>query len=215
MDSPKLAGMRKWGAGLGLLALMAAGAYLYVTSRGASGPMVYSDPAVALPEEQPLALASAQEAQAAVREQMVAALMQALNPRLEEWLRRSRGAAEAQNQAQRLAVEAWQAELAGHLEAQAQQAENLGRRLDALGHDVRQLRELQMASEPAVLEPTFSLRGLEVWHGQVYALLEHEGRVLPVRQGESRLGWRVRAIDRERRRVRVGYGAAEHVLEMP
>ena len=215
MDSSKLGGMRKWGTVLGLLALMAVGAHLYVTSRGASEPMAYSDPAIAPPAGQQFALASVQEAQAAASEQMAAVLTQALSQRMEEWLRQGREAAEEQNQAQRLAAEAWQAELAGHLEAQVQQAENLDRRLDALGQEVRQLRELQTASEPTALEPDFSLRGLEVWHGQVYALLEHEGRVLPVRQGESRLGWRVRAIDREHRRVRVGHGAAEHVLEMP
>ena len=207
--------MRKWGAGFGLLALMLSGAYFYMASRSAVEPLAYPGPAAALPAEQPLALASA-EAQAAATEQMAAALTQALGRRMEEWLQRDRETADAQSQAQRLEVEAWRAELTGHLEAQARRAEEWARRLEALGHDIQQLREsLQAAAEPAASGPAFSLRGLEVWHGQVYALLEHEGRILPVRQGESRLGWRVRDIDREHRRVRVGNGAAEHVLEIP
>lgn len=215
VDSAQSARLRQWGAGLGLLALMLSGAYFYAASGGTAEPLAYPDPAVSLPAEPPFAPAFA-AAQAAVAERMAAALTQVLDRRMEDWLQRDQEAADAQSQAQRLAVEAWRTELAEHLEAQTRQGETLGRRLEALGDEVRQLRELQqVASEPVASEPAFSLRGLEVWHGQVYALLEHEGRVLPVRQGESRLGWHVRDIDREQQRVRVGKGAVEHVLEMP
>ena len=117
--------------------------------------------------------------------------------------------------------ESWEAERAGHerldglMRRQEPRLSQLERRLQSLEQGQAQLLALARADAEAAADDgaPFVFRGTEVWNGQVYALLEHEGRILSARQGEARFGWRVRAIDREQRRLRISDGRAEHTLE--
>lgn len=115
--------------------------------------------------------------------------------------------------------EIWEAEHAGRerldglVRRQEPRLSQLERRLQSLEQGQAQLLALARADAEADAGVPFVFRGTEIWNGQVYALLEHEGRILSARQGEARLGWRVRAIDRERRSLRISDGRAEHTLE--
>ena len=117
--------------------------------------------------------------------------------------------------------ENWDAERAGRerldglMRRQEPRLSQLERRLQSLERGQAQLLALARAGAAAAADDgvPFVFRGTEIWNGQVYALLEHDGRILSARQGEARLGWRVRAIDREQRSLRISDGRAEHTLE--
>lgn len=106
-------------------------------------------------------------------------------------------------------------ELDGKAEMQSSKLTGLDQRLHSIESGLGQVLETieNQALEPSI-KPAFVFRGIEIWHGQVYALLEHEGRIVPVREGESRLGWRVHVIDRDGRKLHVGDGMNEYVLEV-
>lgn len=95
--------------------------------------------------------------------------------------------------------------------ALTQLEEEVGRlMLDIQSWHMQQEESVEKASDDPV---SFVFRGTEVWGGQVYALLEHEGRVFTARKGDTRLGWRVLSIDRAAGQLRVGQGQDEVVLE--
>ena len=143
-----------------------------------------------------------------------AAQLAAMARRLDAWERDARDWRARQR-------EIWEAERAGRerldglMRRQEPQLSQLERRLQSLEQGQAQLLALARAGAAAAADEDvpFVFRGTEVWNGQVYALLEHEGRILSARQGEARLGWRVRAIDREQRSLRISDGRAEHTLE--
>ena len=143
-----------------------------------------------------------------------AAVPAELARRLDAWERDARDW-RAKQQTARAAERAERERLDGLLRRQEPRLAALERRLQELARGQAQLLALARAGAEAAAGDgvPFVFRGTEVWNGQIYALLEHEGRILSARQGEERLGWRVRAIDRERRSLRISDGRAEHTLE--
>ena len=153
-------------------------------------------------------------APAAARERRAAAALADLERRLDAWERDARDW-RAQQRAVREAERAARAELDGLLRRQEPRLGDLERRMQELARGQAQLLALARAGAAAAAGDgvPFVFRGTEVWNGEVYALLEHEGRILSARRGEERLGWRVRAIDREGRSLQVSDGHAERTLE--
>ena len=147
-------------------------------------------------------------------ERRAASALADLARRLDAWERDTRDW-RAQQRTARAAAREDREKLDGLMRRQEPRLATLERRLQALESGQAQLLVLARAgAESAAADAVpFVFRGTEVWNGQIYALLEHEGRILSARQGEERLGWRVRAIDRERRSLRVSDGRAERTLE--
>ena len=147
-------------------------------------------------------------------ERRAASALADLARRLDAWERDARDW-RAQQRAAREAAREGREKLDGLMRRQEPRLATLERRLQALESGQAQLLALARAdAESAAADDVpFVFRGTEVWNGQIYALLEHEGRILSARQGEERLGWRVRAIDRERRSLRISDGRAERTLE--
>lgn len=150
----------------------------------------------------------------AALERQYASELAAMARRLEAWERDARDWRARQR-------EIWEAERAGYerldglMRRQEPRLSQLERRLQSLEQGQAQLLALVRADAEVAADDgvPFVFRGTEVWNGQVYALLEHEGRILSARQGEARFGWRVRAIDREQRSLRISDGRAEYTLE--
>ncbi len=141
-------------------------------------------------------------------------LAHALEARLDEWNRRGLESSEKRRLERARARGEWERRLDEKVETQLSGLQDMGQRLRALERGVdRLLASLEEPANQASAEPAFTFRGVEVWHGRPYALLEHQGRILPVREGESRLGWRIRAIDRAGGKLRVSDGATERLLE--
>ena len=148
-------------------------------------------------------------------EQLSESLAQALNHHLDQRIHRSREELEESRLMQTQLIEEWKEELGDKIKMQSSGLADLNQRLHLIESGINQLLNAleDEAFDPPV-EPMFVFRGIEIWHGQVYALLEHEGRIMPVREGESRLGWRVHAIDRDGRKLHVGDGMKEQVMEV-
>ena len=150
----------------------------------------------------------------AALERRYASELAAMARRLDAWEQDARDWREQQR-------EVWEAERAGYerldglMRRQEPRLSQLERRLQSLEQGQAQLLALARTDAEAAADDSvpFVFRGTEVWNGQVYALLEHEGRILSARQGEARFGWRVRAIDREQRSLRISDGRAEYTLE--
>ena len=147
-------------------------------------------------------------------ERRAASALADLARRLDAWERDARDW-RAQQRAAGAAAREGREKLDGLMRRQEPRLATLERRLQALESGQAQLLALARADveSAAADDVPFVFRGTEVWNGQIYALLEHEGRILSARQGEARLGWRVRAIDRERRSLRISDGRAERTLE--
>ena len=199
---------RQWLAGA-VAALFSLGALSHALSNeepGAAGPPEESAPYL----EEPAPAAARETTQ----ERRAVAALADLERRLDAWERDARDR-RAQQRAVREAERAARAELDGLLRRQEPRLADLERRMQELARGQAQLLALARAGAAAAAEDgvPFVFRGTEVWNGQVYALLEHEGRILSARRGEERLGWRVRAIDREGRSLRISDGRAERTLE--
>lgn len=148
-------------------------------------------------------------------EQLSESLTQALNRYLDRWIRRNLEALKENRLMQTQLIEEWKEEFDNKIEMQSSRWADLDQRLHLIEYGVNQLLEtLEDEALQPPMEPVFVFRGIEIWHGQVYALLEHEGQIVPVREGESRLGWRVHAIDRDGRKLHVGDGMKEHILDL-
>lgn len=148
-------------------------------------------------------------------EQLSESLAQALSRHLDQPVHRSREELEERRLMQTQLIEEWKEELGDKIKMQSSRLADLNQRLNLIENGINQLlNTLEDETLEPPVEPMFVFRGIEIWHGQVYALLEHEGRIMPVREGESRLGWRVRAIDRDGRKLHVGDGMKEQVLEV-
>ena len=201
---------RQWLAGA-VAALFSLGALSHALSNPDAGEAGSPLPEGASPYVETPAPAAARDV---ALERRAASALADLERRLDAWERDARDW-RAQQRSAREAERAGREELGGLMRRQEPRLATLERRLQALEQGQAQLLALARAdAEPAAADGVpFVFRGTEVWNGQVYALLEHEGRILSARQGEARLGWRVRAIDRERRSLRVSDGRAERTLE--
>ncbi len=157
-------------------------------------------------EEQILETASADSAEQAA--QIAALLLPDLQRQLEQLQAHADSTSQAREQQHAQAMQQWRLQI----EKQTRQLEQLSASVRTLGKRLAQMQEApdEMAD---VVGPEFRFRGIEVWHGRVYALLEHEGRILTAREGDFRLGWRIHGIDREQRRLYVGDGTRELMLE--
>ena len=147
-------------------------------------------------------------------EKLSGSLEQALDNRLDEWDKHSLELFEENRSRQMQWFSEWQERLDRKIEKQFSGLKDMDQRLRSLEHGMnRLLAFLEDETFQASMEPAFTFRGIEVWHGQAYALLEHQGRILPARQGDSRLGWKIRTIDRPGRKLHVSDGTTELVLE--
>ena len=146
-------------------------------------------------------------------EALAASLSQTLDARLAAWDRRKQAQSEAQASQVLAKFQEWRETLDEQSLARTREVAELDRRLDGLEQGIAQLLRARELKRSTGENPGFLFRGMEIWHGQTYALLEYEGRILPVRQGESRLGWRVHFIDREHRKLHVSDGRREVVME--
>lgn len=214
MNSQKTSGVRRraWLAG-GLLLLLSA-ASIYGVARSPDETLPFSGLGVrsSHPEELVPTVNVVPEIDV---EQLSESLAQILNQRLDQRVYRNLEELKESRLMQTQSFEAWKGELSDKIEMQSSQLEDLSQRLHSIERGISQLlKTLEDETLDSTMEPTFVFRGIEIWHGQVYALLEHEGRILPAREGESRLGWRVHAIDRNSLKLHVGDGMQEHVLEM-
>lgn len=147
-------------------------------------------------------------------EQLLESLEQVLDSRLDEWEQRQHKFFEENRLTQMQIYGEWRKELDEKIETQSSKLQNMNQKLHSLESGMNRLlathedEMFQVSTEPA-----FTFRGIEIWHGQTYALLEHQGRILPAREGESRLGWRIHTIDRDGQRLHVSDGVTEFVME--
>jgi len=112
------------------------------------------------------------------------------------------------------ALQEWRDAQVRQFSEYSQQLQGLTLSVQTLEERLAQLLEADQTVQTLVNEkPMFQFRGIEIWNGQVYALLEYQGAILPVRQGEARLGWRIHEIDREQRQLHVSDGTRQYVLE--
>lgn len=211
MNSSETSGSRWriWLVGGVLLLLLAAG-FTYGVTRSPNETLLLAgsgDHSVPLEELMPVA----NPVPEIDVEKLSESLAGVLGGRLAEENRRVFEAFEESRRAQARMFQEWSEGFDGKFE---ERLEHLDQRLGSLERNMNHLSGLiEEETQQASGEPAFVFRGVEVWHGQTHALLEHEGRILPVRQGESRLGWRIHAIDRDNRKLHVGDGVSEFVLE--
>lgn len=203
---------RIWWAGGLLLLLLAAS--IYGVARSSVETLPFSDLGVrSSPPEEPVSMVNV--VPDIDVEQLSESLAKVLNQRLDQRVYRKLEELKENRLMQTQSIEEWKEELGDKIEMQSSQLAGLNQRLHSIEHGISQLLETLEDETPASpVGPTFVFRGIEIWHGQVYALLEHEGRIVPVREGESRLGWRVHVIDRDSLKLHVGDGMREHVLEV-
>ena len=192
--------------------LLFLGATGYVLSQGAvEGLSPY------VPEQHSLGPDGPQTVEAAPSievEQLYESWARALGQHFDKWGLRNTEALKENWQMQAQAFKEWQFEFDGQAEEQALRLEDVGQRLREVERGMgRLLDSFEKERASVAAGPAFAFRGIEIWHGQIYALLEYEGRILPVRQGESRLGWRVYEIDRENRQLHISDGMTAQVLE--
>ena len=197
----------------GLLVSLSLATFMYTASRTSARTPSFSDPAAHALHPSEFAT-MVQAAPAIDEEKLSESLVQALDHRLDEWGRRDQEASEEGRKMQARTLEEWRERLDGQVQEQFARLTVMEQKLSSLEHGIKRLLDsLEEKTTPSGMEPAFTFRGIEIWHGQAYALLEHEGRILPVRQGESRLGWRVHAIDRDHRKLHVSDGMTELILE--
>ncbi len=214
METRKTSGARLWVWLLGgLFLLLSAASIIYGVARSSNGAFTFSAPDDPPPPQGWVpAVNAAPEIDVA---QLSESLAQALDRHLEQRLLGLLEELKDDRLMQARLIEERQDGLAGQIEAQSSKLADLGHRLDSVGQGLgRLLDNLEAETRQTPRGPAFVFRGIEIWHGEVYALLEHEGRIVPVREGESRLGWRIHAIDRDGRALHVGDGMQEHVLEV-
>ena len=214
MSFEKISGVRRWmWLGGGLLLLLSA-ASIYGVMRGSSETLSFLDLGVHPPHLEEFALEENSVPEINV-EQLSESLAQALDHHLDQRIHRNLEELKESRLMQTQLIEEWKEELGDKIELQSSQLANLNQRLHSIEHGISQLlKTLEDETLDSPMGPTFVFRGIEIWHGQVYALLEHEGRIVPVREGESRLGWRVHVIDRNSLKLHVGDGIQKHVLEV-
>lgn len=213
--NPKKSSRIRWGVWLvgGALSLLLLAAFVYGMLRDPGETLSISDPGIHSPHPTELRPAASAIPEIDVKE-LSGSLAQALDSRLDEWDQRSLELFEENRSRQAQVFSERQEELDRKIEKQSSRLKDMDQRLRSLEHGVnRLLASLEDEAFRASVEPAFTFRGIEVWHGQAYALLEHQGRILPARQGESRLGWKIHAIDRTSRKLHVGDGVTELVLE--
>ena len=146
-------------------------------------------------------------------EQLSESLAQTLNRHLDQRIHRNLEALKEGRRMQTQSIEEWKEELGGKVEMQTSKLADLNQRLHSIESGINQLlKTLEDEALEPPMGPMFVFRGIEIWHGRVYALLEHEGQIMPVREGESRLGWRIHVIDRDGRKLHVGDGMKEYIL---
>lgn len=196
-----------WSAG-GILLLLLSGTYIYgemfSLAPSAPSPNVLSE----MPDAKPVP-AAVPMAPTLDIEALAAVLGHHLDTRIESWSQR----AQERSRMQLKELREWRRQSDAQALSQAQALADLGQRLSTVEQGVGALADAVKDPVPVAERPEFLFRGIEIWHGQSYALLEYEGRILPARQGESRLGWRVRLIDRERQNLHVSDGYREVILE--
>lgn len=193
-----------------LLLLLVASAYGVARSLGEILPLSSLGVRSSHPEEFVPAVNVAPEIDV---EQLSESLAQALNRHLDQRFRRSREEREESRLMQAQLIEEWKEELGDQIKMQSSGLADLNQRLHLIeGGISRLLNTLEDEALEPPMEPMFVFRGIEIWHGQIYALLEHEGQIMPVREGESRLGWRIHVIDRDGRKLHVSDGMKEHIL---
>ena len=214
MNLKKSPGMRRWIwliGGIFLLLLLAA--FIYGTQWSPSGAFAVPDSGIhsLQPIEFELAPSSVPEIDMS---ELSSSLLHVLDSSLKEWDQRNLESLEENQRAQRRIFEEWRTWLDGRVEEDLAGLQEMDKRLSVLEHGMSHLlASLEDEEFQASMAPAFTFRGIEMWHGRPYALLEHQGQILPVRQGESRLGWRIHAIDRIGRKLRVSDGTTELVLE--
>ncbi|MCY3852510.1 MAG: hypothetical protein OXG03_02895 [Gammaproteobacteria bacterium] len=214
MNSQKTSGVRRWTwlAGGLLLLLMVGSIYGVVRSPDETFPFSGLEAQPPPPEGLVPMVDAVPEIDV---ERLAKSLAQALARHLDQRARRDFEELKENRLMQTRLIEEWKEEFDDKIEAQSSKLVDLNQRLHSIEHGVsRLLKTLEDEALQPSVEPTFVFRGIEIWHGQVYALLENEGRIVPVREGESRLGWRIHVIDRDGRKLHVGDGVQEHVLEV-
>ncbi|MDE0152387.1 MAG: hypothetical protein OXN23_00785 [Gammaproteobacteria bacterium] len=208
MSFEKISGVRRWMWLVGGLLLLLSAASIYGVARDPGETLSFPSLGVnsAHPEE------FVPEINV---EQLSESLAQALNRHLDKRVRHTLEELKESRFAQTQLIEEWKERLDVKIEMQASKLADLDQKLDSIKYEINQLLNTleDEALEPS-MEPTFVFRGIEIWHGQIYALLEYEGRIVPVREGESRLGWRIHVIDRDSQKLHVGDGMKEYVLEV-
>lgn len=214
MNSQKTSGVRRWIWLVGWLLLLLSAASIYGVARSPDETLPFSGLGVrsSHPEELVSTVSGVPEIDV---EQLSESLAQVLNQRLDPQVYRNLEELKEDRLVQTQLIEEWKEELGDEIEMQSSQLADLNQKLDSIERGVGQLlKTFEDETPDSPMEPTFVFRGIEIWHGQAYALLEHEGRIVPVREGESRLGWRIYAIDRDGRKLHVGDGIQEYVLEV-
>ncbi len=214
MNSQKTSGMRRraWLAGGLLLLLSTASIYGVVRSPDETLPFSGLGIRSSHPEE---LVPTVNVVPKIDVEQLSESLVQVLSQRLDQRAYRNFEELKENRLMQTQSIEEWKEELGDKIEMQSSRLADLNQRLHSIERGISQLlKTLEDKTPDSTMEPTFVFRGIEVWHGQIYALLEYEGRIVPVREGESRLGWRVHVIDRDSLELHVGDGIQEHVMEM-
>lgn len=203
---------RMWLAG-GIFSLLLLVAFVHGMPQGPGEKFSISDPGI-----DPLHPADFHLAANAVpeidMEELSESLQRVLDSRLDTWSEQNLELFEENQSKQVQLLSEWKESLAGKIEKQISGLKDMDQRLRSLEHGMsRLLTSLEDETFQASVEPAFTFRGIEVWHGQTYALLEHQGRILPARKGDFRLGWRIHAIDRSGRKLHVSDGMTELVLE--
>ena len=197
----------------GVFSLLLLVAFVYEMLRAPGETLSLSNPGV-----QPFHLTEFLPAEKAIPEidikQLSESLEQALDSRFDEWDQRKHKVLEEDRLAQMQTFEKHWKGLGEKIETQSSKLQGMGQKLRLLENGMnRLLAALEDEALQVSTEPAFTFRGVEIWHGQTYALLEHQGRILPARQGESRLGWRIHTIDRDGQKLHVSDGMTEFVLE--
>lgn len=214
MNSQKTSGVRRWIWLVGGLLLLLSAASIYGVARSPDETLPFSGLGVrsSHPEELVSTVSVIPEIDV---EQLSESLAQVLNQRLDPQVYRNLEELKEDRLVQTQLIEEWKEELGDEIEMQSSQLADLNQKLDSIERGVGQLlKTFEDKTPDSPMEPTFVFRGIEIWHGQAYALLEYEGRIVPVREGESRLGWRIYVIDRDGRKLHVGDGIQEYVLEV-
>ncbi len=203
---------RVWLAG-GVFSLLLLAALVHEMLRGSNETFAFSDPGVQL--LQPTELPSAASAIPEIDMKLLSeSLAQTLDNRLNKWDQRNLEVFEKTFLSQMRTFEKWREGLDEKLKTQSSRLQGMDQKLHLLERGMnRLLGSLEDEAIQVSMEPEFIFRGIEVWHGQAYALLEHQGRILPARQGDSRLGWRINAIDRDNRKLHISDGMTKLILE--
>lgn len=214
MNSQKTSGVRRWVWLAGGLLLLLSVTSIYGVARSPDETLSLSG--LGIHSSHPEKLVSTVNVVPEIDvEQLSESLAQVLNQRLDQQVYRNLEELKENRLMQTQSIEEWKEELGDKIEMQSSQLADLNQKLHSIERRVSQLlKAFEDETLDSPVEPTFVFRGIEIWHGQVYALLEYEGRIVSVREGESRLGWRVHAIDRNSLKLYVGDGIQEHVLEV-